>query len=165
MIVIAGSDNADAELRKLNWRTLSKIELNPYYTDFRHSSDIAVLTLEQGLVLNNKINPICLPSIDKSDKSYEGKTAIVAGWGLTQAQTNKTSEKQLMHVKVPIISNTVCKSYYSWIMGFVHLRKLVIVSSFDLNVSVSIFAPITNKQDIVQEIQEDPSSSLMTKTG
>ena len=127
MIVIVGSDNADAELRKLNWRTLSKIELNPYYTDFRHSSDIAVLTLEQSLVLTPKINPICLPSIDKSDETYEGKTAIVAGWGLTKAQTNKTSEKQLKHVKVPIISNTACKSYYSWIMGFVHLRQTAII--------------------------------------
>ena len=125
--MIVGSDNADAELRKLNWRTLSKIELNPYYTDFRHSSDIAVLTLEQSLVLTPKINPICLPSIDKADETYEGKTAIVAGWGLTQAQTNKTSEKQLMHVKVPIISNTVCKSYYSWIMGFAHLGQSVII--------------------------------------
>ena len=127
MIVIVGSDNADAELRKLNWRTLSKIELNPYYTDFRHSSDIAVLTLEQSLVLTPKINPICLPSIDKSDETFEGKTAIVAGWGLTQAQTNKTSEKQLMHVKVPIISNTACKSYYSWITGLVDLGQSVII--------------------------------------
>ena len=162
MIVIVGSDNADAELRKFNWRTLSKIELNPYYTDFRHSSDIAVLTLEQSLVLTPKINPICLPSIDKSDETYEGKTAIVAGWGLTQAQTNKTSEKQLMHVKVPIISNTVCKSYYSWIMGYCKRTNSYL---FDLYVSVSIFAPITNKLDIVQETQADPSSSSMTKTG
>ena len=164
MIVIVGNDNADAELRKLNWRTLSKIELNPYYTDFRHSSDIAVLTLEQSLVLTPKINPICLPSIDKSDETYEGKTAIVAGWGLTKAQTNKTSEKQLKHVKVPIISNTACKSYYSWIMGLVHLSR-TISYCFDLYVSVSIFAPITNKLDIVQEIQADPSSSSMKKTG
>ena len=115
MIVIVGADNAEAELRKLNWKTLFKIELNPYYTDFRHSSDVAVLTLEKALVLTPEVNPICLPSFDESDETYEGKTAIVAGWGLTE--TGKSSEKQLLHVKIPIISNIQCKIFYSWIMG------------------------------------------------
>ena len=115
--MVVGSDNAAAELRKLNWRTLFKIELNPYYTDFRHSSDVAVLTLEKPLVLTPKVNPICLPSFDESEETFEGKTAIVAGWGLTE--TGQSSEKQLMHVKVPIISNTRCKTFYSWIMGYV----------------------------------------------
>ena len=125
MIVIVGADNAEAELRKLNWKTLFKIELNPYYTDFRHSSDVAVLTLEKALVLTPQVNPICLPSFDESDETYEGKTAIVAGWGLTE--TGQPSEKQLLHVKVPIISNTQCKTFYSWIMGYsVCLRQSVL---------------------------------------
>merc|ERR1711971_631846 len=64
--VIVGSDNAEAELRKLNWKTLFKIELYPlYYKNmekaFKHSSDVAILTLEKPLVLNSKVNPICLP--------------------------------------------------------------------------------------------------------
>ena len=116
--MIVGSDNAVAELRKLNWRTLFKIELNPYYTDYRHSSDVAVLTLEKPLVLTPEVNPICLPSFDATDETYEGNTAIVAGWGLTE--TGQSSEKQLMHVKIPIISNTQCKTFYSWIMGYVN---------------------------------------------
>ena len=115
MIVIVGSDNADAELRKFNWRTLFKIELNPHYTDYRHSSDVAVLTLEKPLVLTPQINPICLPSIDEADETYEGKTAIVAGWGKTEKE--RSSEKQLLDVRVPIISNTQCKTFYSWVMG------------------------------------------------
>ena len=45
-----------------------------------------------------------------------GKTAIVAGWG--KNEQGETSEKQLMHVKVPIISNKQCKKFYKWIMGF-----------------------------------------------
>ena len=104
VIVIVGSDNAVAELKKFSWRTLNKIELNPYYTNFRHSSDVAVLTLEEPLALTPEVNPICLPSFDETDETFEGKTAIVAGWGLTQ--NGQTFAKQLMHVKVPIISNT-----------------------------------------------------------
>ena len=37
VIVIVGTDNAEAELRKFNWKTLFNIELNPFYTDFRQS--------------------------------------------------------------------------------------------------------------------------------
>ena len=122
MIVVVGADNAEAELRKFNWKTLFKIELNPYYTDFRHSSDVAVLTLEKALVLTPEVNPICLPSFDESDETYEGKTAIVAGWGLTE--TGKSSEKQLLHVKIPIISNTQCKTFFtSW--GIVYVFETV----------------------------------------
>ena len=121
VVVIVGSDNALAELRKLNWKTLFKIELYPlYYKNmekaFKHSSDVAILTLETSLVLNSEVNPICLPLLDESEETFEGKEAIVAGWGKTE--TGETSEKQLMHVKVPIISNTQCVTFYSWILRF-----------------------------------------------
>ena len=51
VVVIVGSDNALAELRQFNWKTLFKIELYPlYYKNmekaFKHSSDVAILTLE-----------------------------------------------------------------------------------------------------------------------
>ena len=123
LVVIIGSDNALSELRQLNYKTLFKIELYPlYYKNMeiekaiKHSSDVAILTLEETLVLSSKVNPICLPSLDESEETYEGKEAIVAGWGKTE--TGETSEKQLMHVKVPIISNTECLTFYSWIMRF-----------------------------------------------
>ena len=123
VVVIVGSDNALAELRQFNWKTLFKIELYPlYYKNMeiekaiKHSSDVAILTLEESLVLTSKVNPICLPSLDESEETYEGKEAIVAGWGKTE--TGETSEKQLMHVTVPIISNTECLTFHSWIRRF-----------------------------------------------
>ena len=123
VVVIVGSDNALAELRHFKWKTLFKIELYPLYYKhmeikkaIKHSSDVAILTLEKSLVLTPEVNPICLPSLDESEETYEGKEAIVAGWGKTE--TGETSEKQLMHVKVPIISNTECLTFYSWIKRF-----------------------------------------------
>ena len=83
-------------------------------------SDVAILTLEKPLILTSKVNPICLPSLDESRETYEGKTAIVAGWGKTE--TGETSEKQLMHVEVPIISNDQCLTFYSWIRRFCILK-------------------------------------------
>ena len=136
VIVIVGSDNAEAEVRKFNWRFLFKIELYPlYYKNmkkaFKHSSDVAILTLEKRLVLSSEVNPICLPSLDESDETYEGKTAIVAGWGKTE--TGETSERQLMHVEVPIISNDQCLTFYSWILRFYIQSFFVINNSFQFS--------------------------------
>ena len=124
VMVVIGSDNAEVELRKFNYRTLFKIELYPlYYKDmenaFKHSSDVAILTLDQPLVLNFKVNVICLPTFGEVEETYEEKTAIVAGWGKTEPGIiGETSMKQLMHVKVPVISNAQCKKFYTWVMRF-----------------------------------------------
>ena len=118
VVVVVGTDNAESELRKLNYKILYKIEIYPYYFKtmekaFKHSSDVAIITLEKSLVINSKVAPICLPDLDKSEETYVDKRATVAGWGVTE--TGETSMKQLMHVKVPIISNAKCKTFYSWI--------------------------------------------------
>ena len=124
MVVIVGSDNAEAEPRKLTWKTLSKIEFYPpYYKSmmlatptsdpYMYDVNIAILTLEKPLVLTSEVYPICLPSLDESEETYEGKTATVA-----------TSERQLMHVEVPILSNDQCLKFYSWIMRF-HIQENV----------------------------------------
>ena len=70
VIVVVGTDNAELELRKLNYRILYNIEINPYYFKsvemaFKYSSDVAVLTLEKTLVIDSKLTPICLPDLDK----------------------------------------------------------------------------------------------------
>ena len=81
---------------------------------------MAVITLEEPLILTSKIYPICLPSLspdDFNDESLVGKIGIVAGWGKTN--TGEDSMKQLMHVKAPIISNAKCQKFYSWIKRYV----------------------------------------------
>ena len=122
VVAVVGSDNTEAELREFKYKILFKIEIYPLQSlidknisdAFKHSSDVAVLTLEEPLVLSSKINPICLPALDVNDEeSIVGKTGTVAGWGRTQS--GKTSMKQLMHVKAPVISNAKCQTFYSWI--------------------------------------------------
>ena len=120
--VLIGNQNATYELNKMNFQYLFKIEIYPFYNSlpdgngFRHDPDIAILTLEQPLLLNSKINPICLPSVTESSKSYAGLTATVAGWGVTQAGQESTD--QLLKVDVPVIPNDECKKFYQWIKRF-----------------------------------------------
>ena len=159
--VILSDKSPQEKLNSFDFRYLFKIEVYPSYNQqlekgFKYNSDIAVLTLEEPVLLTSKINPICLPPLTESDQTYEGKTATVAGWGLTE--TGKTSTDQLMSVDIPIISNQRCRTFYNWIkrydedlyqldfntsllpflaVTFVHIRKAldtVTVTQVDLSV-------------------------------
>ena len=122
--VVLGTDNAKEELANDNYHFLFKIEIYPLYEildnsmdkTWKHSSDVAILTLEKPLVLSPKINPLCLPTDAEAKETFVGKEPIVAGWGVTE--TGETSMKQQMQVKVPIISNDQCQTFYEWIRRF-----------------------------------------------
>ena len=128
VVAVVGKDNVAAELRKLKYKILIKIEIFPVSSlisnnisdAFKHSSDVAVLTLEEPLILTSTINPICMSSLDDYDEgSLVGKIGTVAGWG--QTNTGGTSMKQLMHVKAPIIANSECLKFYSWIKRYIFM--------------------------------------------
>ena len=127
VVVVLGAEKAKEELRMSSFRSIYKIEIYPLYKiidilkyktmdqnfSIKYSADVAILTLKKRLDLSPKINPICLPSVAESKETYVGKEAIVAGWGVTD-YAGETSKKQ-MHVKVPIISNAQCQTFYDWI--------------------------------------------------
>ena len=122
--VVLGTDNAKEELAKFHFRYLFKIDIYPMYEildktmdkTFKQSSDVAILTMEKPVVISSQVNPICLPSDAEVKKTYAGEEAIVAGWGVTE--TGQHSMKQQMQIKVPIISNDQCQTFYDWIARF-----------------------------------------------
>ena len=116
--VILADKNPQEKLKRFDFRYLFKIEVYPSYNQqlelgFKYNSDVAILTLEEPVLLTSKINPICLPSLSISDQSYLGMSATVAGWGLTEKE--ETSVDQLMSVDLPVISNKKCRTFYNWI--------------------------------------------------
>ena len=116
--VILADKSPQEKLKSFDFRYLFKIEVYPSYNQqleqgFKYNSDIAILTLEEPVLLTSKVNPICLPPVSGSDQTYEGVTATVAGWGLTE--TGETSTDQLMSVDLPVMSNKKCRTFYNWI--------------------------------------------------
>ena len=102
----------------MNFKYLYKIEIYKFFQEnidngWKQNPDIAIITLEEPLLLSTKINPICLPFIKDTSQTYEGVTATVAGWGKTQ--TGKTSTDQLLKVDVPILSRKDCQAFHPWI--------------------------------------------------
>ena len=49
------------------------IDLNHY--------DIALMKLKEPLEFNENVYPACLPSLDTSDPSLDGKIGFASGWG------------------------------------------------------------------------------------
>jgi serine protease 56 len=73
-----------------------------------YENDIAILKILRAAVFNSYIWPICMPPL--GDK-WEGKKAIVVGWG-TQFFGGPHSDI-LMEVTVPVWNNTHCQSKYA----------------------------------------------------
>ena len=163
--VLIGNQNATYELNKWNFKYLYKIEIPPFYqSGYRHDPDVAILTLVEPLLLNSKINPICLPSISDTSKTYEGETATVAGWGKTE--TGKTSTDQLLKVDVPILSNKECQAFYQWIKRCFVVSACVYMINFG-KYSVFTSAPTRSGPSpaIAREIPADHCSFSTLTTG
>ena len=92
-------------------KLISRVDIYPGYkraqgkTKLKNAPDIAVLTLEEPLRLNDRINTICLTD---GLSGYVDQPAIVSGWGYDPV-TNKTSNDKLMKVEINVISNVECK--------------------------------------------------------
>ncbi|MEV5872991.1 serine protease [Streptomyces sp. NPDC052101] len=85
---------------------VSKIWVNPDYTDATNGDDVAVLTLETAL----PYTPVKYVSSSQADVYAAGATARILGWGTTSE--NGSSSNQLRTATVPIVADTSCKTSY-----------------------------------------------------
>ncbi|MER6468582.1 S1 family peptidase [Streptomyces collinus] len=85
---------------------VSKIWVNPDYSDATDGDDVAVLTLATSMPY--KPAPYVTPS--QTGLYASGTTARILGWGTTSE--NGSSSNQLRTATVPIVSDSSCKSSY-----------------------------------------------------
>ncbi|MGW7261068.1 S1 family peptidase [Streptomyces sp. NPDC054834] len=85
---------------------VSKIWINPDYTDATNGDDVAVLTLSTSM----SYTPASYVSSSQTGVYAAGTTARILGWGTTSE--NGSSSNQLRTATVPIVSDSSCKSSY-----------------------------------------------------
>ncbi|XP_058975875.1 transmembrane protease serine 3-like [Musca domestica] len=85
-------------------RKVVRTIVHPQYNPNTIVNDVALLKLESPVTFNDEIRPVCLPD---ANQTYDGKNAIVAGWGLLK-EGGQTSN-YLQEATVPIISNQECR--------------------------------------------------------
>ena len=103
---------------------LSSIEVYPQYKrglkqDIKDNPDIALLKLEQPAVFGPGLNSICLPT--NPNDLYEGRTMIVAGWGITghTPDGDPILSDQLLKTYVEVLPNSQCSTWpgYDFLKG------------------------------------------------
>lgn len=85
---------------------VSKIWINPGYTDATNGDDVAVLTLSTSM----SYTPASYVSASDTSVYAAGTTARVLGWGTTSE--SGSSSNQLRTATVPIVSDSSCRSSY-----------------------------------------------------
>ncbi|MFE4757802.1 S1 family peptidase [Streptomyces mirabilis] len=85
---------------------VSKIWINPDYTDATNGDDVAVLTLSTSM----SYTPASYVASTNTSVYATGATARIIGWGTTSE--SGSSSNQLRTATVPIVSNTSCAGSY-----------------------------------------------------
>jgi secreted trypsin-like serine protease len=85
---------------------VSKIWINPSYTDAENGDDVAVLTLSTAMTYTTA----SYVSSTQTGVYAAGTTARVLGWGTTSE--SGSSSNQLRTATVPIVSDSSCSSSY-----------------------------------------------------
>ncbi|XP_015171014.1 PREDICTED: uncharacterized protein LOC107063621 [Polistes dominula] len=87
------------------------INVHEDYDRPRFRNDIAIIRLDKPAVYNEFVIPICMPHGNLLEKNYIGEMAIVAGWGINDIETLRSS-KLLQTVMMPIQDTEKCIESY-----------------------------------------------------
>ncbi|CAI9740651.1 S1 type peptidase [Octopus vulgaris] len=83
--------------------------MHPRFTDTPMRNDVAIIRLESPVTFSNCIKSSPLPP---SNKVYDGKKCIAAGWGALG--DGKHGPATLHHVAMPVINHEQCKKTMSY---------------------------------------------------
>ncbi|XP_001353838.4 brachyurin [Drosophila pseudoobscura] len=86
------------------------------------ANDIGLIKLPKDLTFNDRIQPAIFPDLGKT---YEGKMAIISGWGLTSKQQ---ASSVLQYIRAPIITNEECEK--QWNKQLKGKRRKLVLDSF-----------------------------------
>ncbi|EDX09385.1 serine protease 1 [Drosophila simulans] len=86
---------------------------------FRQHENYLALTIRNDISLiqtssvsfSASVNKINLPAVSSSYSTYEGKTAVASGWGLTSDSATAVA-RDLQYVDLTVISNAVCQNTF-----------------------------------------------------
>ncbi|XP_050957605.1 uncharacterized protein LOC127158567 [Labeo rohita] len=90
-------------------RRVDQIVIHPEYNPKNFDNDIALVKLSSSVTFNEYISPVCLAATGST--FAEGTESWITGWGELNFGSN-LFPAILQEVKVPVVSNTYCKSVY-----------------------------------------------------
>ena len=108
IVVLGGHNFCDWENESVSRHRIKKIHQHENYDSKTIQNDISILELRNSVTFTKNIRPIALPY---TSKPFVNTEALVIGWG--SVRENGPLSCDLLHVKIPIVSNPYCKNMYS----------------------------------------------------
>lgn len=98
------------KLRETRSKDFSLIEMimHEEYSTLTYDNDIALIKLDHAANFNAYMWPVCLPPVQEN---FEGKTAIVGGWG--QIYYGGPTSELLLEVEVPVWKQEDCVAAFA----------------------------------------------------
>ncbi|XP_046819201.1 CLIP domain-containing serine protease 2-like [Vespa crabro] len=90
---------------------IKSINVHKDYNHPKFRNDIAIIRLDKPAIYNEFVIPICMPHSDLLKKDYTGEMVEVAGWGIYDIETSKSS-KLLQTITMPIQETRKCKEIF-----------------------------------------------------
>lgn len=106
ILVVAGMTSLVNDVSsKQQIRANSKV-VHEHYSTVTNDNDIAIIKLEEALVLNDLVKPIDLPTEEVS----KGVQCTMTGWGATTETGDAVLD--LHKVQLPVVDTSLCKTFY-----------------------------------------------------
>ncbi|XP_051830618.1 chymotrypsinogen B2-like [Antechinus flavipes] len=107
--VVAGRHNLMSLTERIQVLRIAKIFNNRNFDPVTITNDITLLKLATPARFQKNVSPVCLPSAN--DDFPEGTSCVTTGWGKTRYNAYGPPNL-LQQAKVPLLSNSKCKSYF-----------------------------------------------------
>ncbi|CAG2172447.1 unnamed protein product, partial [Oppiella nova] len=108
LVVRVGAHNRTHNETTARDYKVESVTVHKNYTEPIYGYDIVLIKLRNTVRFSRRVHPICLPPDNNDD--YEGREAMVSGWGHT-AERGENSPV-LMEVPVPVWNNSDCYDSY-----------------------------------------------------
>ncbi|XP_077989872.1 uncharacterized protein LOC144444334 [Glandiceps talaboti] len=108
LFVVFGTSNISSSASLSSIRVKTAVQ-HPMYVGNDHDYDLAVLKLQESVVYDDYVYPICLPPSDLT--VAEDTVCTIVGWGKTTETGDYTST--VIEASVPIVSWEDCREYIS----------------------------------------------------
>uniref|UniRef100_A0AAY5EZW5 Mannan-binding lectin serine peptidase 1 n=1 Tax=Electrophorus electricus TaxID=8005 RepID=A0AAY5EZW5_ELEEL len=98
--------------------------LHPHFDPRNYDNDIALVRLQQEVVLGDLVRPVCLPAPPLPAQALvptPGALGVVAGWGISAADASGSGltsdpgvvSEVLQYVKLPVVAQEECEASYA----------------------------------------------------
>ena len=96
---------------------ISSIILHPNFNYPNTEDDIALVRLDRDVEWSEYAQPVCLPGYPRGGAAWgeQGEAhGMLAGWGLDAParSTNPKWTEELQMVRLPVLSNNLCKEWF-----------------------------------------------------